>query len=240
DKGIPFADVFGYTSYPFPELSVDTVTALVLKQSRTRRILAEQARAALFTPRDFLTAHIAAKAGVSAAVLPCSSFWSPAFFGIKPATRVYNAISVFPITKDKWFADALMGIAGELSKELPTWLICHTAPEYKWLTSFYPDAANIRCIFDPFSLLDFYSKVDKIVACRLHAAIPAFALGCRLSYISFDSRSFALDQFHVGHILYTDIAGGQPPDYFYSLSKASLPDPAPFIALFKTEVVSKL
>jgi len=240
DRGIPFADLWGYSSYSFPPLSLKQASLDILKQPRTHRILAQQKKAALFVPRDVLTSLIARSAGINSPPLPCCAFWSPDFFGIKPSSRLYNCISVFPIVKDVWFARALMRISQELDEEKPTYLICNTYPEYQWLSSFYPHADNILCIYDPISLLDFYSHVDKMVSARLHAAIPALALGSQVCYLSFDSRSFALDLFGITPFPYLDLRDESVPLNYSTVSAINPPDPAPFIDLFRSKVVSRL
>lgn len=237
--GIPFADLFGYASYPFPELPVEEVSATILSKPRTKRILNVQRKAALVITRDFLSHYIVSTAHSDSHFLPCSSFWAADFFHIMPSVRLYNAVSVFPIVKDRWFAESLVNIAGVLAKEKPTYLICHTNPEYQWLRGFFPNATNIKCIFDPVSLLDFYSKCYSVVSARLHAAIPAFSLGCKVIYISFDSRSLALDLFGIPSVPYTDLRDGALPFRYTSLSDVDPPNPRFFIDLFIKHVVSR-
>lgn len=237
--GIPFADLWGYTSYRFPSKPTQQATADILSQPRNRRTLKVQRKAALIITRDSLTQHIASTVRGDVHALPCASFWSPNFFNIKPLQPLYNAVSVFPITRDKWFADALYDIAQHLSKDKPTFLICHTNPEYQWFHSFHPNATNIKCLYDPSSLLDFYARCDKIVSTRLHATIPAFALSCKVAYIAFDSRSLALDLFNIPSIPYTDLRHGAIPFKYTSLTNTKPPDPQPFINLFRDKIVSR-
>lgn len=237
--GIPFADLWGYASYPFPIKPIEQSAADILSQPRTHHTLEVQRKAALIVPRDRLAQYIASTVQPDVQSLPCASFWSPDFFNIKPSVRLYNAISVFPISRARWFFDSLCSISRVLEKEKPTFLVCHTNTEYQWLRSFYPEATNIKCIFDPISLLNFYSKCDKVVSTRLHAAIPAFSLGCKVIYISFDSRSFALDLFGIPSVPYTDLRHGAMPFNYTSLSDTKSPDPAPFINLFREKIVSR-
>lgn len=237
--GIPFADLWGYSSYPYPAKPLHESAAEILLQYRTKRILTVQKETTLFITRDPLTQLIASTSNIPSESLPCASFWSPDFFNIKPSPPLYNCVSVFPIVRDKWFAQALFSIAQHLQKEKPTFLICHTNPEYEWLRSFFPDARNIKCLYDPSSLLDFYSHCDKVVSARLHATIPAFALNCKVIYISFDSRALALDLFHIPSIPYTDLLNGAIPFKYTSLSQTPQPDPRPFIDLFQKKIVSR-
>lgn len=238
-RGIPFADLFGYASDPFPARPIPSAAAAIMLQPRTNRTLSAQRNATLIITRDRLAEHIASSVWPGVQSLPCASFWSPDFFNIQPSTRRYNAVSVFPIVKDRWFAESLFSIAQLLAQDKPTYLICHTNPEYRWLRSFYPDAGNIKCLYDPISLLSFYSVCDKIVSARLHAAIPAFALGCKVIYISFDSRSLALDLFGIPSVSYTDLNYGAIPFCYFSLSDLDPPDPSPFISLFQDKIVSR-
>ncbi len=239
DQGIPFADLWGYSSYPFPAKPIKEAAAEILSQPRTTRTLNVQRKAALVITRDALAHHIASTVRSDVQTLPCASFWSPNFFNIKPSKPLYNCVSVFPITRDKWFADALYHIAQHLAKDKPTFLICNTDPEYQWLRSFYPHMPEIKCLYDPSSLLDFYSRCDKIVSARLHAAIPAFALGCKVIYLAFDSRSLALQSFGIPSIPYTDLRHGAIPFNYTSLSDTKPPNPAPFIDLFIDKIVSR-
>lgn len=236
---IPFADLWGYSSYPFPAKPIKQAAAEILLQPRTQRILAVQQKAAIVITRDSLAHNIASTVTPDIQSLPCGSFWSPNFFNIKPSNRLYNCVSVFPITRDKWFADALFDISHVLAREKQTFLICNTDPEYQWLRSFHPHDTTIKCLYDPSSLLDFYSKCDKIVSARLHTVIPAFALGCRVLYLSFDSRSLALDLFGIPSLPYTDLASGALPFQYTSLKDTKQPDPSLFIQLFRDKVVSR-
>lgn len=237
--GIPFADLWGYSSYPFPSKSIDQSAVEIIALARTERTLAVQHNAALVITRDALAHRIARTAVPDAQCLPCASFWSPAFFNIKPSSRTYNCVSVFPIVKEQWFADLLTSIARVLSREKPTFLICHTNPEYEWLTHSSPETQNIKCLYDPLSLLDLYSQCDKVISARLHAAIPAFALGCKVIYISFDSRSLALDLFGIPPVPYTLLADKALPFKYTSLAESDPPDPSRFIELFREKIVSR-
>lgn len=239
-RGIPFADLWGYSSYPFPPKSISKSAADILNQPRTMRTLEVQNDAALIVTRDALAEYIVSSVYPRVQTLPCASFWSPNFFNIKPSMPIYNCVSVFPIVKDKWFAEALFAIGQVLSEQKPTYFICHTNPEFQWFRSFFPDIPNVICLYDPISLLEFYSKCDKVVSARLHAAIPAFALHSNIIYISFDSRSLALDLFRIKPIPYTDLKSGAIPFDYISLTKTSQPDPSPFINLFMDKIVSKL
>jgi len=238
-RAIPFADLWGYSSYPFPSKSIEQSAADILLRPRTQRTLAVQRKANLVITRDALANHIVSTVRSDARSLPCASFWSPDFFNIKPSKPLYNCVSVFPISREKWFADALYNIAHVLSKEKPTFLICNTNPEYQWISQFHPEATNIKCLYDPISLLDFYSMCDKVVSARLHAAIPAFALGCKVIYIAYDSRSLALDLFGIPPVPYTELRHGSIPFNYTSLSDTKTPDPAPFINLFREKIVSR-
>jgi len=237
---IPFADLFGYTSYPFPLLPIDQVIADILSQPRTQRVLAVQRNSTLIVPRDSLTQRIASTVLPDVQALPCSSFWSPDFFNIKPSPPKYNCITVSPIVTDRWFADALFSIYKLLSLELPTYFIFHSHPDYYWFHSLYPELTNYTCLYDPVSLLTFYSMCDKVVSTRLHAAIPAYALGCKVIYFSFDSRSFALEQFGVHSVPYLELKDGFFPKNWEHLSNNIPPDPSTFIDLFRDRIVSRL
>lgn len=239
NKGILFADLWGYASYPFPPQSVLKSAADILAQPRTLRVLEVQKKAACVIPRDILAENIISTILPDVKALPCASFWSPDFFHIKSSLRLYNAVSVYPISRDRWFAESLYNISQVLSKEKPTFLICHTNLEYQWLRSFFPNATNIKCLFDPISLLDFYRKCYKVVSTRLHATIPAYALGCKVIYISFDSRSLALDQFGIPSVPYTSLKNGALPFRYTSLPDINPPDPGPFIDLFIEKIVSR-
>jgi len=238
-RGIHFADLFGYANASIPLKPLPSLVSSMASQPRNKRVLSVHKKAALVITREILSQSISLTVRDDVYCLPCSSFFSPNYFGISPGNRLYNIISVFPTTTDKWFAVSLMNIYQHLSKEKPTYFICNSLQDYRWFTSFFPNAPNILCIYDPKSLLDLYSHCDKVVSAKLHTAIPAFSLGCRVIYISYDSRFMALDPFKIPHIPFTELRHLSIPFKYSSRPAIYSPDPEPFINLFREKIVSR-
>lgn len=239
-RGIPFADLFGYANAPIPLKPFSHLVPTMASQPRNKRVLAVHKNASLVVTRELLSQAISSTVREDTYCLPCSAFFAPKYFNITPGERLYNIVSVFPSTTDKWFADSLMDIAAHLSKEKPTHIICNSLRDYRWFTSFHPNAPGLLCLYDPHSLLELYAHCDKVVSAKLHTAIPALALGCRVIYLSYDSRSLALDLLGIPSIPYTYLATGALPFQYTSLNDTKQPDPSPFIELFRDKVVSRL
>jgi len=237
---IPVVDLFGYSKLSFPSSSPEVMSASLLDESRTHRTLDIQSLFSLIITRDTTSSIIASSAKPGVKALPCSGFWAAQFAGVKPRSREFNAVAIRYKPGDPWFLDPLYRISLDLGAPSRCFMVCHTAAEYWWAKAILPKDANLICLFDPFSLLDFYSRCEHVVSLRLHASIPALSLGCKVCNLSIDTRSDALDLIGVRSVPYTLLKKPPVSLDFQSLSPKAFPSSQPFIDLFQSQVIPVL
>lgn len=238
-RGIPIADLWGYSSHPLPVPDLEIMADRMLKTHRTKRLLEIQSRFDLIITRDLCAQVIASSMRQDVDALPCCSFWSHLYFNVKPRPRTFNAVTLRYMKGQEWILEPLHALSQILAKEKPTFIVCHTRYEYLWAREHLPQIQNLICIYDPISLLNFYSRCDKVISIRLHASIPALSLGCKVINLAIDTRSQALDLFNIPSIPYTELKNGSIPLDFNSMSFASLPPQDRFIERFQKEIISR-
>lgn len=239
-RGIPVVDLWGYSSHPFPLPDLDTMAQTILTTHRTQRLLKIQKHFNMIITRDLCSQLIASSMRQDVSALPCCSFWAHRYFNVSSIERSFNCVTLRHRPGQEWLIEPLHALAHELSKDKPTYLVCHTRHEYWWFKKNFPDPEHLICIYDPKSLLEFYARCDKVISIRLHATIPALSLGCNVINLSVDARSQALDLYDIPSTPYTDLKQGPIDLVFHNLNDRPPPSRDYFIERFKDEIVWRL
>lgn len=235
--GIPIADLWGYSAHALPSPALDTMAQAMLSTTRTKDLLEIQAHFKLVITRDLCAQLVASSMREDVDALPCCSYWAHRYFNIEPKRPTFNAVVLRFMPGQEWILKPLQELSLLLSKEKPTFLICPNNRAYWWAKEHLHHPGHLFCIYDPASLLDFYSRCDKVISIRLHASIPALSLGCRVINLSIDTRSQTLDLFNIPSVPYTALKEPDFPLDFHSLDTSHLPSPDHFLTRFKTEIV---
>lgn len=157
--------------------------------------------------RDCLTKELVGQRMGKIDVFPCSSYWAGDWHHVEPKTKVVNAIALRFLPGNEWLLEKLAGWQKELYKDKPTFFVAHQVQEYEWFLAHFGPSEYLLCIYDPRSLLEFYSRVDRLISLRMHGSIPALSFGARVFNIATDSRSYALKEFGVEPVFYLDLIG---------------------------------
>jgi hypothetical protein len=232
-RGIPVADLYGYAMLPLPESPPQLMAARLLKDPRNKRTLDVQKKFKLIITRDKCSQLIAMEVNPQAISLPCSAFWAARYAGIKPGPKTHSAVTIRYKPGEEWILKPLYQLARDLAAQLPTYIVCHTEPEYHWATKILPKDANLICLYDPFSLLDFYSRCKYLISTRLHATIPALSLGAKVLNLSIDTRSTALDLVDISSLPYTQLKHPNTTYHYRSMEPSQLPRSEAFTNLFR-------
>jgi len=240
DKGILVADLFGGSAYQLPLISVSDMANDMLRYSRNQRTLSYQKDVDLITTRDPCAQAIVSTIRPDSALLQCSTFWAASWVKVLARPKRYNAVVLRYIKDEPWVIEALRNVAQVLAKEKTTYFLCHAGYEYWWAKENLPDLHNVICIFDPRSLLDFYSECDKVVSMRLHASIPALSLGCQVINIATDSRCQAFDNFGFSSVPYTSLRALPHTMVFNRLDAGFQTTASAFHDLFRDKILSRL
>jgi len=215
------------------------MAAEILKTRRTQRLLDIQSRFSMIVTRDLCAQLIASSRRQDVDALPCCSFWAHRYFNVARKTSEFNSITLRHEPGHEWLLPPLHSLSQLMAQEKPTFLTCHTRHEYWWAKKHLPKADNLLCIYDPRSLLDFYSRCEHVISIRLHASIPALSLGCNVINLSIDTRSQALDLFNVPSVPYTALKKGPLPLNFSTFNDRPNPPTKHFVDRFREQIVSR-
>jgi len=239
-RGILTADLWGGSAYPLPLKPIDVMATDMLTYDRNKHTLAAQSQLDLVTTRDPCAQLITSTVRHDAQLFPCSSYWASSFLNIAPTHRPYNCVTLRYIEGQPSVVKSLHNLSQVLATEKRTFFLCHAGFEYWWAKTNLPEIRNIICIFDPISLLKFYSMCDKVISMRLHGSIPALSLGCNVINVATDSRCLAFDNFGCSSVPYTALDTLPNRLEFHRLSPPHRPDPKNFLTLFRQKIVSRL
>lgn len=239
-KGILVADLFGGSACPLPLKPIEDMTAEILLYERNTRTLSFQRELDMVVTRDALAHSVLSTVRDDAYEFPCSSFWAPSYAGVTAGPRPYNCVVLRYIQDCPGVIESLYSLAQVLSREKKTYFLCHAGFEYWWAKKHLPDIKNLICIFDPLSLLKFYSMCDKVISMRLHGSIPALALGCKVINVATDSRCLAFDYFGLSSLPYTELDFLREPLHFSTFLVSDYAYADKFISLFRDKIVGRL
>ncbi len=133
--------------------------------------------------------------------MPCSSFW-----GAHEIVRDFPN-QTFPKADKKivipFHMEGFEGAAGimrTLSRTHEIYATCILDSE--WLSAI---GLKHIMIYDPTDLVNLYLQSKEVISYRLHAAIPAASVGCKVFYSAIDSRGETCESFKIP---YADYRGG--------------------------------
>jgi len=227
DAGVPFIDAWAGAAHHFGDFTTDEMCAAIASRQKTKALLGYEARAVRAIARDRLAERLLCEA-VETVCLPCCTWWAPRYWSVSPAEKRFHAITIRRMPGQSWLPNAIWTLHTALSAELPTRIVCHSERDYDWFTACQSRGAasprngaasprnkpacrptdQILCLPDPESLLRFYAGVDKLVSLRVHATIPALALGAKVCSLSTDSRTMTVDEFGIESVPFTEMARG--------------------------------
>ena len=239
-RGIPIADLWGYSSSPIPAPDFRTMAEQLLINPKNKRVLDIQSRFNLIITRDITAQLVASSMRDDVDALPCCAYWAFQYFNVTPKEPQFNCVTIRYRQGLEYILQPLYDLAQKLSNQRLTYILCHTAVEYWWAKKNLPSAQNLICIYDPKSLLEFYSRCDKVISIRLHGTIPALSLGRQVINISIDTRSQALDLFKIPSIPSTALKN-RPVDLTFKTLQQGIPEsPSYFIKRFQDAILSRL
>jgi len=232
-RGVKIGDLFLGTAYPLPLSENGMMTNDLLKFSRNRETLSLLSEFDMVITRDSLSQVMCEGVVKNSCQLPDSTFWARYFWGVSPEKKKYNCVTFPRLHCTSDLLKKLYGIASVLAVEKTTYFLCTCWEEYRIALSVIPDPKYLLLIYDPESLLRFYSKVDKLVSCRLHSSIPALSLGAQVVNVAMDSRSQAFDAFGFESIPFLELKDGMSMNKFKSIDAGVFPSHDLFTERFK-------
>ncbi len=236
-RGVKIGDLFLGAAYPLPLTNLDDMKTDLLKFPRNRETLSLLSEFDLVVTRDALSQRICKGVVKYCCQLPDSTFWARYLWGIVPEEKKYNCVTFTRLHCTDWLLKQLYTTSLKLAEERETYFLCTCWEEYRIALSVIPEPKNILLIYDPESLLRFYSKVDKLVSCRLHSSIPALSLGAKVVNIAMDSRSQAFDAFGFESVPFTELADGMSEAVMNFICAGDIPTPKPFTDLFVESIL---
>lgn len=203
EKGITTADLWAGSG--FREWDVERILGHCKSNPTVSQVVQYETILDYVVTRDRISRDLIGQKTDRVVLLPCSSYWAGDWHHVAPKEKVVNAISLRPLPGNEWILEKLVKWQVELFKDKPTFFIAHQVQDHKWFVDHFGPSEYLLCIYDPRSLLEFYSRVDKLVSLRVHGSIPALSFGARVFHIATDSRSYALEEFGVDSTFYADL-----------------------------------
>lgn len=231
-RGVKIGDLFLGAAYPLPLSDNGDIANKLLKFSRNRETLSLLSGFDLVVTRDALSQRICSDVIKNCCQLHDSTFWARYFWGVGSEEKKYNCVTFPRLHCHDWLLKQLYTTALLLGEEKETYFLCTCWEEYRIALSVLPNPKNLLLIYDPESLLRFYSRVDKLVSCRLHSSIPALSLGARVTNIAMDSRSQAFDAFGFESVPFSELAHGMTGAVMNFIGAVNVPSHEPFIDRF--------
>lgn len=235
--GIKIGDLFLGTAYPLPLKDLKTMSNDLATYDRNVKTAKALGSFDLVITRDVLTQAICAESFKGSSLLPDSTFWAKDYYGVFSEEKEYNCVTIPSLNCTPGLIKKLYKMADQLRSEKTTYFLCHAKDEYWLAQKTIPDIKNLIIIYDPKSLLEFYARVDKLVCCRLHGAIPALSMGAKVMNIAMDSRAMAYDVFGFKSVPYTDLKDKYLEFTFDRLKIEDHPSATPFIKAFTEKII---
>lgn len=232
-RGVKIGDLFLGTAHPLPLSDNEAMANSLLKFSRNRETLSLLSGFDMVITRDALSQCLCEGVVKNSCQLPDSTFWARYFWDVAPEGKKYNCVTFPRLHCTDWLLKQLYKIASMLAVERTTYFLCTCWEEYRIALSVLSNPQNILLIYDPESLLRFYSRVDKLVSCRLHSSIPALSLGAQVVNIAMDSRSQAFDAFDFKSIPFLALKDRLELGKFNFITDGVPPGHVPFTDRFK-------
>lgn len=208
--GIKVIDGWSGSAYAIDaERPIDEMAAHIANTERSQKYLAMARAITGRITRDPLMQRIYELADTSSVLLPCSSWWAPLDIAHKLApTRSRNAVSLLNLPGRPDVGQAIRQLALTMQ---PVDYLASTWEDYIWALGegFY----NVQLVNDAATLLARYSSYQNLLAFRIHAAIPAAAMGCRVHTIGIDTRAAACGLFGIPVTSLQEFVDGKPIDF---------------------------
>lgn len=192
-----FIDAYPGSAHPDPTLSVPLQAKELLTVPKNIELLETLKKFALVIPRDELTNLLCALSHVPTFPLPDSSYLAPIAAGVTPLPKDTNSVILFRFTHNRSTLARLIVRASSLPSHLPFIYVATNEPDFTWFTRFAPGSPSITRAYTAKALLPILARSELVLSFRLHVAIPALALGCRVALAALDSREAACIPFEI-------------------------------------------
>lgn len=196
--GVPFFDAWAGSAVPF---GCKDPLGTLLAVEKNRAVLAWESRATRLVARDKDTKALFDTIHPGAELLPCSSSLAPLELGVEPGEKAYSAVILRRMPGHKLKVR-------ELAESLPD--PCHLVAVNAQDAEAFRDL-NPLLIPDPVELLRFLARAGCVHSLRVHASIPAHALGADVVHYAIDSRADTVTPFGICVVPFTELVG-IPPD----------------------------
>lgn len=201
DTGVRVMDLFVGATHYLPLRNKKEMIQTLASIPKNDKVLNNYRDMACVVARDELMQDILEEAlDRDVPLLPCASFYAKDHFKIKGAdVKEYHAVVFRKLPGNEWVIPKLCEALDDFTKEdgKPGHFIAHTEADRDWVKEKYPlIAKGMRVLGDSRELIEFYAKADRVLSLRLHASIPALALGARVTNVGIDSGVFAFNAFY--------------------------------------------
>lgn len=195
--------------------TVHDMAAALLEFPRTAEYMKLARRFSGRITRDPLMTLLYERSGTTATQLPCSSYWAPQHYRSRRAgLKAGSVVAVLGQLGRDDMSAAVAAVIEQLSG--PVRVIASMADDLRHM---HDAGIEAELVFEPEALLEVYAKAQRVIAFRLHAAIPAAAMGCEVGLVAVDSRALAAEPFGIP-VIGIDEIGTRPIEFGY----ATLPD----------------
>lgn len=178
--------------------------------------------------RDSLAQRIYESAGQASDHLPCSSWWAMAEQALGDGgDRDRDAVVLLALPGHHWMPAAIGQLQRRMESKRPCEVVATTWDDLAWARS---NGLQATLVTEPASLLRLYARCQRVISCRVHAAIPAASVGCAVGLISIDSRALIAEPFGIPVTPFTALQGieGLP-----ACGLAKAPDIEPVLAALR-------
>lgn len=218
DWGIPVWDLsVGATHYlPLPS-DPKKMALRMIGISKVMQVLTYYSGVSLATTRDPVMQEMLRLTKIKSTLLPCISYWSRHYWGIKPAEKkMYHTVVIRRLPgHEQYLVPEIMTAFEKLSTDKTTILLAHVQADADWFRKatqrLFGADPYVEVVNDPKLLMQFYTKADKVISFRLHGSVMALSMGAKVLNVAIDSGSFCLDQFGIESIYFPDLRKKELP-----------------------------
>lgn len=187
DKGMPFIDAWAGSCVGFQEYTSNpnpcNVFDILMGVRKNRDILQFEAKAERLIARDKPTELMFQTVSKNVELIPCCSIYAKNEYRIESGKKDYNLIVLRSLPGNEWLLDKIAKVQKQMSKDKPCILLVTTKQDLEWCQKVKPMG-----VYEPEELLKLYARTDEMVSFRVHASIPAYSLGAKVTDYYYDSR----------------------------------------------------
>lgn len=192
----------GCVGHPIGELT--DMAQAIASNPRNKRIFPDVRKISGRIVRDKLLAAAYKMEQIPHVFLPCSAWWAAAQYSVEPEKeRDRDAIVLIRMPGNEWIGGAVQRIQRQMAQDRPTDIVACHFEDYEWAESC--GIPNVLPLHDPESLCLLYASCRRVLAFRIHAAIPAASVGCEVSCIEIDGRVLTIEPFGIPWHPFTDL-----------------------------------